>query len=199
MTSAAAASNTAATSSATTNTTGSSSNLGKMFMASQGLSMIMSLMGGFAGNSAANNEASALNAQADLALQEAERDAKVKRAQVLSAREDQAQAYNSSGVLLEGSPISVLSDTVRKGNEEIDAIIKRGNAMADLYRMKAKQAKSQGSSSLLSSVLGGGAGLANAWIMGNKLGLFGSGSSSSSSAKSSSNVGDFYSYTGDIA
>lgn len=150
-------------------------NLGKYYAVTQAMSALMGAASGFAGRRAANSEADLLNAQADLALQEARREAQLKKSSVISFRESQAQKYNASGVLIDGSPMAVLSDTVRKGNEEIDAIMKRGEAMSNLYRMRARQTRNAGTGSLLGSLFGAGSGLANSFIMGNKLGLFGNG------------------------
>lgn len=153
-----------------------SNNLGKYYAITQAMSALAGVAGGFAGRSAANNEADMLNAQADLALKEARRDAILKKREVSSFKESQAQKYNASGVLIEGSPMAVLSNTVRKGNEEIKAIMDRGEAMSNLYRMRARQTQNAGKAGLFSSFLTAGSGLANSFITGRKLGLFGGGS-----------------------
>lgn len=143
------------------------------FIMAQSLSAIMGAMGGFSAMSASRNEAAMMNRQADLALQEAQAEAEQKRRQVMLFRESQAQGYNSSGVTLEGSPLVVLSDTVAQGNQEIAAILKRGKAMSDLYKAKASQTRSSGTSNLVSSLLGGAAGLGTSFILAKKLGMFG--------------------------
>lgn len=145
---------------------------------------LMSVAGGLSGQGASRDEAGQLSMQADIALQESQRDAMQRRRQVRSFREEQAQMYNNSGVLLEEgtSPMAVLADTIRKGDEEVDAILKRGQSMSELYRRRASQVNRGGVSNLLSSVLGAGAGLTQTWILGRKLGLFGNSSSSASAS-----------------
>lgn len=199
MTSLLSAGNSVATQSVASSSGAASNNLGKYYMVTQGLSALMGVAGGSAGNSAAKSEAEALNAQADLALAESRREAEIKTRDVLTFREDQAQAYNSSGVLLEGSPMVVLSETIRRGDEEVKAIMKRGQATANLYRMKAAQARSAGSSSMFSSVLSNGANLGSSWIMGKKLGLFGNGSTPIGAATPLAPSASFNGYMGPIA
>jgi hypothetical protein len=142
-------------------------------MVVQGLSALMGVAGALSNRGSTKNEAAELNTQSELALEESRLLASQKASEVKAFREDQAQAYNSSGVLLEGSPMVVLSDTIRKGNQEIEAIEKRGKALAQLYRSRAKQTEKAGNYGLLSSVLTGGLGLASAWILGKKIGMFG--------------------------
>lgn len=64
-------------------------------------------------------------------------------------REQQAVDYTNSGVLLEGTPIEVLNDTVARTGEEIDAIMKRGSAQAELFNRRANITRNQGRASLL--------------------------------------------------
>lgn len=87
--------------------------------------------------SAAAGEQQQQNAQADLALAEANETAQQEARNTVQTRETQAQGYNSSGVMLQGSPLAVLNQTVQLGQQEIQATMARGNAQANLLRQQA--------------------------------------------------------------
>mgnify|MGYP000665034711 CR=1 FL=1 len=87
--------------------------------------------------------------QASLTMEEGMRDAKKKAEDVISFREEQANQYNGSGVLLEGSPMLVLEETRRRGQEEVDAIAKRATASADFIRRRAAISANSARASLL--------------------------------------------------
>lgn len=82
--------------------------------------------------------------QANLAVSEAQVDALQKAEQVSDFRETQALAYSGSGVLLTGSPLLVLEKTRLKGRVEMNAIINRGYATADMLRRQALVGDMQG-------------------------------------------------------
>lgn len=81
----------------------------------------------------AKREDGELLGQAKIVRQEARREAIRTREEIEYFRGEQAMTYNKSGVTLEGSPLLVLEETRRKGQEEIDAILGRGQAISDLY------------------------------------------------------------------
>lgn len=135
-----------------------------------GLGMIAQIGGGVAntfatlqsGRSAAKayaQEARMTELQGQIAGEEARRDAAKKKREVGLFREMQASKYNSSGVLLQGSPLLVLEETRQLGLEEVDAILKRGDSMVNLYQMKSQQLRNQGraamSSAKFSAIAGG--------------------------------------------
>lgn len=102
-----------------------------------------------------NSDQQALyGAQQDLAISEAGRDANQRADEVRHFREEQANKYNGSGVLLSGSPLIVLEYTRQKGQQEINAIVNRGHATADLLRRQALIAQQQNSAALFGQELG---------------------------------------------
>jgi hypothetical protein len=151
---------------------GENDSLGKLFIASQALSGLASLAGGFMGMKSASDEARLLESQADIARQEAEVDAAAKARDVRRFQADQAHKYAASGITLEGSPVLVLEETLRLGQQEVDAIIRRGKANMDLLKQKARITKSGGRNAFLSSILTTGAQGMEAYVMGKRLGVF---------------------------
>jgi hypothetical protein len=101
----------------------------------------------------ANTEQEALmqEKQAQVASDEAGIAAEQKAREVQTTRSEQANAYSASGVLLEGSPLAVLEATRRLGSQEVDALMRRGAAQADLYNQQANITRNQGRASLLGS------------------------------------------------
>lgn len=87
--------------------------------------------------------------QAAQALIEAAQEATQKVRQVSAFREEQANKYLGSGVQLEGSPLQVLEETRRLGQQEVDAIFQRGLAQSELYRRGALVTRNQGRAQLL--------------------------------------------------
>ena len=167
-------------SSAATSTTAASTalqqtnqGLGKWYALSQGLSALTQLAGGFSNFGATQEEARYQEQQAQLAEQEALRDARIRANEVRSFQNRQALQYASSGITLEGSPLLVLESTRRKGQEEVDAMVSRGKAQAELMRIRAQMTRRQGRNAFFGSALGAaGTGL-ESYIMGTRLGMFG--------------------------
>lgn len=91
-----------------------------------------------------DQESALYESQAQLAELEAEATAAQKSREVSNFRENQANAYNASGVLLEGSPMIVLDETRRLGEQEIAAIRLRGQAQADTLRQRGALTQAQG-------------------------------------------------------
>lgn len=155
------------------NTASSSSfGLGKAYLAIQGISALAGLASGIAGVGATTSEASRLNAQANLILAEARRDAQLTMDDAKSFREDQAIGYLNSGVTIsEGSVMEVLSSTVRKGQQVADATIARSKAQAALVRANASQTKRTGMANLFSAAVGAGTTASTAYLQARRLGL----------------------------
>lgn len=99
--------------------------------------------------SATENQAQAYEQQADFSIQDATNQAQQIAFEALQARENQAQAYNSSGVLLEGTPLAVLEQTRQQGQKQINAVMQQGALTADLLRRNALVTRSQGRAALL--------------------------------------------------
>lgn len=64
-------------------------------------------------------------------------------------RENQAQAYNNSGVLLEGSPMKVLENTRQLAQQQVSNIIAQGQLTSQSLLQKGTQTINQGYASLL--------------------------------------------------
>lgn len=89
------------------------------------------------------------NIQANIALSEAADAAEAHAYDAEKFRKQQANAYNASGVLLEGSPMEVLNETTRLATKEVNAITRRGRATADVLRRRATATLNEGRSKLL--------------------------------------------------
>lgn len=66
-----------------------------------------------------------------------------------SFREQQAQAYNNSGVLVEGSPMKVLEQTRQLAQQQVSNIIAQGQLTSQSLLQKSTQTINQGYASLL--------------------------------------------------
>lgn len=75
-------------------------------------------------------------------------------------RAKQTMEYVSSGVEVIGTPQLVLKETLRKSLEQARSLQVTGDNLEAMYRKKAKQAKREGITSFISSVLESGAALA---------------------------------------
>lgn len=133
---------------------------------STGLSLfsgISSIMGGMQ----SRNEA---GVQSELAMQQAEsraieqerlsaREARIEQDASEDARKKQKVAYLASGVSLAGSPLLVMEETRRKGLENVDEVLKAGEAGANVARTEgrivAEQAKSTGRKEFSSGISSG--------------------------------------------
>lgn len=98
---------------------------------------------------ATGEEADLLEQQGHIAVEEAQRNATQTAFNARRFREQQANAYNGSGILLEGSPMMVLDETRRLAQEEVDAMMKQGGAYDDLYRRKAVITRNEGRAAIL--------------------------------------------------
>ncbi len=110
---------------------------------------------GFASLGASRSEASSLEAQSQLARQEAAAEARSRTLEVQKFRERQAGQYMMSGVALAGSPLLVLEETRRLGQEEVDSIVSRGDAISNIYKARAQQTRASGRMRFLGSLVEG--------------------------------------------
>ncbi len=149
------------------------SSVANFFPVTQGISALTQINSGLAAQRAANDEAELMDRQADIVLSETIRDADRLRRDVITFRESQAHAFLDSGVTLQGSPMEILTETVRKGNAQIEALVRRGQAESDLQRDKANILRRSGAFNALSAVQSANASLANSWILGSRIGVFG--------------------------
>lgn len=126
--------------------------LGMALSAAQGLA---SIAGGFMGQSSYNKEAEMLRQQGDLALAEARRTAEQKAREVTEFQAAQGHRYVTSGVTIEGSPALVLERTRKLGQEEVDALIRQGEAQKRLAYMQADITRNKGRASMFAGVVKG--------------------------------------------
>lgn len=106
-------------------------------------------MMGMAQYAAAGQEGSLLRDQAGLAITEAEAYAIQTEREGRHFAEQQATTYNQNGVLLDGSPLAVVSETYRLNAQEAAAIRASGQAQANRYLLEADQVERGGLQSLL--------------------------------------------------
>ena len=169
-----------AASSAATSTAG----LSKLYAVTQAVSALSQVAGGISSMNAANQEADAQKREADLLWQESQTEAAQKARDVNAFQSKQAHSYASSGIMLQGTPIQVLEDTRSKGQQEIDAIIKRGKVAKQLAMVRSNMTRSQGRASMLGSLVKAGTGLATGYIDYKKLGLTSTGNAGSATSLS---------------
>jgi hypothetical protein len=124
---------------------------------------------------AAEFEAAQLEVNAQIAAEEAARDADKIARDGRNFMAEQAVAYGASGVTLEGSPLLVLDDTRRKAQEEVDATYRRGQQVAAAMKTQAQitrefgmfkstASQNRGRSALIGSVNSGFSNLFNNYV-----------------------------------
>jgi len=139
--------------------------------AAMAVSAISQVAGGVSSMMSASREAQYTEEQAKIAMQEGQLAAEQKAREVTSFQSSQAAIYAKSGFTLEGSPAIVLESTRRKGQEEVDAILKRAGAYSSLLKMRASQIRNAGRAAFLNGIAGAGASTLKSQILGQKLSL----------------------------
>lgn len=134
--------------------TATQSGLGKWFAAASAIQAISQVGQGFAQQGAASDEAALLQRQSDIALDEARVAAEARARDVRAFAGEQASQYLGSGVTLEGSPALILAETRRLGQQEVDALKRRGESQAGLLRTQAARTKAAGRQALLGAFTG---------------------------------------------
>lgn len=143
-------------------------------IAALGLTQVATeVAGGFASRSAANSAARQKEAEAKVIAAETQRDLAQKKREILAFRDSQAQKFNNAGVLLEGSPLVVLEETLTQGQEELSAIANQGRARANLSISEAGSLRRQGRNALIGGFSGAASGAFNTLLQGQRFGLFG--------------------------
>lgn len=145
----------------------------EVLVASAIISAGASIAGGMAADKAAKKEANLLNDQGDLAQTEANKEAARRADEVRVFQKRQKLAFLKNGVTLEGSPLLILDETLRKGQEEVDAVSNRGAAQADYYRRSAEITKSKGRAALIGGFGGAASTAVSAYGIGKGAGMFG--------------------------
>ncbi len=154
-----------------------------------GVKVASTLIGGIASYSAGKKQQAVYNQEADATAREgqilkdeAELAAKQKARESGKFQSEQAHAYASSGITLEGSPLMVLEETRSLAQQEVDALRQRGESQKQIATMRAAGLRASGAAAALSgrnamfgSVLtAGGTGL-GAYISGRRNGIYGTG------------------------
>lgn len=124
---------------------------------------ISSVMGGMQSKAEAGRQSELAMMQAESRAIEQERlsakEARMEQDAADDARRKQKVAYLASGVSLAGSPLLVMEETRRKGLENVDEVLKAGEASASLARtdgrIQAEQAKSTGRQAFTSGITRG--------------------------------------------
>lgn len=126
-------------------------------------SSLSSVMGGMQQQGAYNQQANMAIAQGNMQAAENERvafrQAQNEKEQSESARRAQKVAYLASGVTLEGSPLLVMEETRQKGIENVDEILRGGQASSyaakEEGRMRASSLKSSGRQAFSAGITSG--------------------------------------------
>lgn len=95
-------------------------------------------------------EADLYDRQAQIALEEAGQDAEAKQRDASQVEAQQLLNYQGSGIMaVGGTPLEVANQTRKLADQEVQAILRRGAAQADLFRMKGGNVRSAGRADIL--------------------------------------------------
>lgn len=172
-----------------------------------GVQAISQIGGGVSANSAAKREASLLDEQAYIYEQDAHNAAIQKAREVTRFQQRQGKQYIDSGVTIgtqgyKSTPVLMLEETRRLGQQEVDALYKRGEELKRLTLAKAGIMRNQGRSAMWGGLLGAAGTAAQGYLMGKRLGVYGDTTKDVSAlapAAPSGTVGDFYDWTAGTA
>ena len=148
-----------------------------------------SIYSGFAANSAAEQEAQLQRQQGDIAMQEAQINAKneaYKQTQVVGR---QRLAFLANGVSLEGSPSAVLEQSKEYGQSQVDAILRQGASRYALAQGEASITENKGRAALIGGFTQAAGGLAMATVYGYKAGMFDPSATTKSQARPEGLIG----------
>ena len=113
---------------------------------------VAAIASGVMQNQAAQKQAKLITQQGEIQKQEALRAANQTRENARKFQERQILAFGKNGVMIQGSPLLLLNETMTKGNEEAAAIEARGYALQELAQGNAEVTKDQGKAALVGSV-----------------------------------------------
>lgn len=131
-----------------------------------------SIAGGFAANKASKREAGLLDDQSRLAQSEAAAEAQRVANQNRKFLKRQKLAFIKAGVTLDDSPLFVLEETLKEGQEEVTAISRRGGARARVFAGRAEQTRGQGRAALISGFGNAASSAFNSFGLGRTAGIF---------------------------
>ncbi len=113
------------------------------------IGMVLNRAGSEAERRESELESKALKKQANLASEEAERDALRTEQEGEQFQAKQKLSFLKSGVSLQGSPLLTLAETGEETGEQAAAIRRRGGAQRTFLRRQAQQARGRGRASVL--------------------------------------------------
>jgi hypothetical protein len=114
-----------------------------------------SVASGISQSRAYGQQAGYIKAQSAIAKEEATLAMIQKQREINQYQAEQKMAYLKSGVTLEGSPLIMLAETRRLGQEELDAMARRATAIDALYSVQASQARQSGRAALVGGIASG--------------------------------------------
>ena len=115
-----------------------------------------SLYAGISANSSARQEAALERQQGDIAMSEAQVNAKNEAFNQTQAVQNQRVAFLANGVTLEGSPAMVLEQSKEYGQSQVDAILRQGAAKKALSDAEATITQNKGRAALIGGILQAG-------------------------------------------
>lgn len=130
------------------------------------------IMSGYQQKKAYSQEADLQREQAQIALDEANREAQLTANDRRKFLGTQKLAFIKSGVSLEGSPLLVLEDTRKQSQDEVDSIVKRGAAQYRLGVAQSEQTRQRGRAALTSAYVGAAGTAASGAFYANQAGMF---------------------------
>jgi hypothetical protein len=113
---------------------------------------VAAIASGVMQNQAAQKQAKAMEQQGDIQKAEMLTAAAQKREDTRKFQERQILAFTKNGVMIQGSPLLVLSETMTKGNQEADAMVSRGYALESLADANASATSDGGKAALVGSL-----------------------------------------------
>ena len=126
-----------------------------MSWASSALQGVSNIAGGYMTQHSDNAEAGLIQQQGATQYQEARIDATNEAVNQNTTVGRQTLAFLANGISLEGSPAVVLAQSKAYGQSQVDAILRKGQAQADLANAQAKQLKQAGKAAMLGGWMGG--------------------------------------------
>jgi hypothetical protein len=121
-------------------------------------------------NKAAKAEAELLEQQGRIEAAEAQAEAQRVADERRKFQKRQILAFLKNGVALSGSPLLVVEETIRKSQEEVNAIATAGRARTMLRFQQAALERARGRNALIGGFLGAGTTLASSFIMARSIG-----------------------------
>lgn len=108
-----------------------------------------SLYGGYSQKQAYRSEASLLEDQGRLQLQESYDEADRRAKEIRKFASKQKLAFIKNGVQFSGSALDVVDETLTEGQKEVNSVVKRGQALYDLRFREADRYRKMGRAALI--------------------------------------------------